>query len=148
MVAGGNKQRGTIDKQDATSPTAALESVLLTAIIDAKEGRDVAVIDIPNAFIQTRLENDEDKAVMRLRGKLAELMVKVAPEIYSKYVIINSKGETMLYFRLLNVLYGIIKGALLYYKRFVKNLQSIGFKLNPYDPVSYTHLTLPTICSV
>ena len=21
-------------------------------------------------------------------------------------------------------------------------------KLNPYDPVSYTHLTLPTICSV
>jgi hypothetical protein len=35
-VAGGNKQRGTsIDKDDATSPTAALESVLLTAMIDA-----------------------------------------------------------------------------------------------------------------
>jgi hypothetical protein len=30
MVAGGNKQRGTIDKQDASSPTAALESVLIT----------------------------------------------------------------------------------------------------------------------
>jgi hypothetical protein len=134
MVAGGNKQHGTIDKQDASSPTAALESVLLTAVIDAKEGRDVAVIDIPNAFVQTRLENEKDKAVMRLRGKLAELMVKVAPEIFAKYVIINRKGETVLYVRLLNALYGIMKAALLYYQRFVTNLQSIGFKINPYDP--------------
>jgi hypothetical protein len=39
-VAGGNKQRDT-------------EAVLLSCIIDAEEGRDVAVIDIPNAFIQT-----------------------------------------------------------------------------------------------
>ena len=35
MVDGGNKQRGTIDKEDAVSPTVALESVLLTYIIDA-----------------------------------------------------------------------------------------------------------------
>ena len=69
MVAGGNKQRDTLDKTEVTSPTATLESVLLTAIIDAKEGRDVAIIDIPNAFIQTRLDNDKDKAIMRLRGK-------------------------------------------------------------------------------
>jgi hypothetical protein len=89
MVAGGYKQRGTIDNQDASSPTAALESVLLTAINDAKEERDVAVIDIPNAFVQTRLVNDEDKAIMRMHGKLAELMVKVAPEIYTKYVTIG-----------------------------------------------------------
>ena len=56
MVAGGNNQRGNIDKTDATSPTAALESVLLTSTIDAKEGRDVAIIDIPNAFVTTRIK--------------------------------------------------------------------------------------------
>jgi hypothetical protein len=134
MVAGGNKQRGKVDKLDASSPTAALESVLLTAVIDAKENRDVAVIDIPNAFVQTRLEDDVDKAIMRLRGKLVELMVKVAPEIYTKYVIINSKGETVLYVRLLNALYGIMKAALLYYQRFVTDLKSVGFEINPYDP--------------
>jgi hypothetical protein len=134
MVAGGNKQRGKIEKLDASSPTAALESVLLTAIIDAQEGRNVAVIDIPNAFVQTHLEADADKAIMRLRGKLAELMVKVAPEIYTKHVIINSKGETVLYVRLLNALYGIMKAALLYYQRFITDLKSIGFEINPYDP--------------
>jgi hypothetical protein len=61
-------------------------------------------------------------------------MVKVAPAIYTKYVIINRKGETVLYVRLLNALYGIMKAALLYYQRFVTDLQSIGFKINPYEP--------------
>jgi hypothetical protein len=104
------------------SPTATLQSDLLSAVIDAREGRDVAVIDIPNAFVQRRLEADADKA------KLAELMVKVALEIYTKFVIINSKGETVLYVRLINALYGITKAALLYYQRFVNDLKSIGFE--------------------
>jgi hypothetical protein len=134
MVAGGNKQRGTIDKEDASSPTAALESVLLTATIDAAEGRDVAVIDIPNAFVQTRIEDEADKVVMRLRGALADLMVKTAPEIYRKYVTVNKKGETVLYVRALNAIYGIMKAALLFYKKFIGDLMSIGFELNPYDP--------------
>ena len=56
MVADGNKQRNHIDKTDATSPTADLESVLITATIDAKEGRDVAIVNIPNAFVTTRIE--------------------------------------------------------------------------------------------
>ena len=81
MVAGGNRQRGHIDNTYATSPTAALESVLLTSTIDAKEGRDVAVIDIPNAFVTTRIEDKNDIVTVRLRGKLAELMVATAPEI-------------------------------------------------------------------
>jgi hypothetical protein len=51
-VAGGNKQRDFITKEEATSPTVATEAVLLTCIIDADEGRDVAVIDILNDFIQ------------------------------------------------------------------------------------------------
>jgi hypothetical protein len=52
-VVGGNKQRYYISKEDASSPTVATESVLLLCIIDAKEERDVAVVDIPNAFVQT-----------------------------------------------------------------------------------------------
>ena len=56
MVASGDKQCGTINKEDAASLTVAMESVLLTATIDAAEERDVATIDISNAFVQTRLE--------------------------------------------------------------------------------------------
>ena len=134
MVTGGNKQRGHIDKTDATSPTAALESVLLTSTIYAKEGRDVAIIDIPNAFVTTRIEDKKDIVTVRLRGKSAELMLATAPEIYKKYVSVNRKGELVLYVEALNALYGIMKAALLFYLKFVKNLKSIGFKLKPYDP--------------
>jgi hypothetical protein len=50
-VAGGNKQRDYISKEEASSPTVAMESVLLSCIIDAEEHRDVAVVDIPNAYM-------------------------------------------------------------------------------------------------
>ena len=52
-VAGGNKEWDYISKEDASSPMASMESVLLTAVIVAKERHDVAVVDITNAFIQT-----------------------------------------------------------------------------------------------
>ena len=35
-VAGGNKQRTYIPKEDASSPTVSTETVLLTSIVDAK----------------------------------------------------------------------------------------------------------------
>jgi hypothetical protein len=54
-VAGVNKQRDYISKEDSSSPTVATESVLLSYIIDAEEERDVAVVDIPNEFVQMRV---------------------------------------------------------------------------------------------
>jgi hypothetical protein len=59
MVAGGNTQRDYLTK-DSSSPTVSTKAVLLTSIIDEHEGRDVAVIDIPNAFIQTRVDDPKD----------------------------------------------------------------------------------------
>ena len=53
MVAGGNTQRGHVTKEESSSPTVSTKAVLLTLIVDARKGRDVAVVDIPNAFIQT-----------------------------------------------------------------------------------------------
>ncbi len=54
MVAGGNTQWGHVTKEDkSSSPTVSTKAVLLTSIVDAHEGRDIAVIDIPNVFIQT-----------------------------------------------------------------------------------------------
>jgi hypothetical protein len=77
-VAGGNKQRDYISKEDASSPTVATESVLLSCIIDAEEERDVAVIDIPNAFVQTHVEEEKDMAIIKLRGVLVDILVEMA----------------------------------------------------------------------
>jgi hypothetical protein len=74
-VAGGNKQCDYISKEDASSPTVATESVLLSCIIDAEEHRDVAVVDIPNACVQTRVENEKDMAFIKIRGILVDILV-------------------------------------------------------------------------
>jgi hypothetical protein len=43
-------------KEDASSPTVSNEAVMLMCVIDADENRDVAIVDIPNAFVQTVVE--------------------------------------------------------------------------------------------
>jgi hypothetical protein len=53
MVAGENTQHGHVTMEESSSPTVSTKAVLLTSIVDARKCRDVAVIDIPNAFIQT-----------------------------------------------------------------------------------------------
>jgi hypothetical protein len=65
-VVGGNNQRDYTYKEDASSPTIAAESVLLSCIIDAEEERDAAVVDIPNIFFQTRVENEKDMAFIKI----------------------------------------------------------------------------------
>jgi hypothetical protein len=54
--ADGRKQRETTRKEDAAAPTAAIESVMLSANIDAMEERDVASVDIPGAFMQADID--------------------------------------------------------------------------------------------
>jgi hypothetical protein len=133
-VAGGNKQRDYISKEDASSPTVATESVLLSSIVDASEGRDVAVIDIPNAFIQTRIEDEEDMAIIKIRGILVNMLVEIAPEFYKPFVTTDKKGVKQLTVQCQNAIYGTMVASLLYYRKFCKSLTSIGFEFNPYDP--------------
>ena len=99
-------------------------------------------MNIHNAFVTTLIENEEDKFIMRLRGRLTELMPATAPEIYKQYFTIDRKGNKDLYVCTLNAIYGIMKAALLFYLKFVESLTSIGFVLNPYDSSSKIKLSI------
>ena len=85
-VARGNKESGYIRKEDASSLAVDTESLLLTCIIDAEERRDVTVIDVPNAFTQTRVIDENDMAFMKICGVLVDVLVGIAPEAYKPYV--------------------------------------------------------------
>ena len=88
-------------------------------------------MDLPGAYIWA----DQDELIhMVLRGKLCELLVLAAPELYSPYIQIGKDGKPILYVRLLKALYGCLRSALLFYRKLVKDLKGMGFKLNPYDP--------------
>ena len=129
----GSKQRTYegYNKADGASPTVSTDGLIVTAAIDAHENRDVAIMDIPGAFLQAK---NEENILMLLRGTLAEMMVKIDPKIYRQHVFVGKKGEPMLYVKLNKALCGLLKAALLFYKQLVGHLKEMGFKLNLYDP--------------
>jgi hypothetical protein len=129
-VAGGNKQRDFISKEEASSPTVATESVLLTCIIDAEERRDVAVVDIQNTFIQTRIEDEKDMAIIKIRGILLDMLLDLAPDAYTPYETVDKKGVKQLIVQCLNAIYGTMMASLLYYNKSRKSLTKIGFLFN------------------
>ena len=129
--ANGSKQRQWMSKEDTSSPTVSLQSVFMTCAIEAHEGREVAIIDIPNAFVQTPHEGET--VIMKVRGELANILVETSPELYKKYLVYE-KGVPVLYLEILKALYGMLESSLLFYKKLVKDLKDEGFELNPYDP--------------
>ena len=136
MVYNGKPTREWLNREDSASPTAATESIMLTAIVDAKEGRDVLSADVPNAFIQKDLpprKDGEERVIMKITGVLVDMLVKLAPEIYGPFVVYEN-GKRVLYTQVLKGLYGMLVAALLWYKGFKEDLEKIGFKFNPYNP--------------
>jgi hypothetical protein len=70
---------------------------------------------------------------MVLKGRLAELMLQVTLNLYRKYITIDRKVTAILYVKMQKVLYGLLRSALLFYRKLVANLESDGFVLNPHD---------------
>jgi len=60
-------------------------------------------------------------------------MVKTYPNINQKFVTIEKRRQ-ILYLRLQIALYGMMKSALLFNRKLVKELKEMGFEINPYDP--------------
>ncbi len=89
---------------------------MLTCVIEAQESRDVAVVDIPNAFVQTVVSNEDKEhcVIVRKRGPLVDILVSLAPEVYGPYVTINKMVQQVLIVECLNAVYGTMVAALLY----------------------------------
>jgi Reverse transcriptase (RNA-dependent DNA polymerase) len=127
--ADGRKQRAYLSKEDVSSPTVWIEAVLLSCVIDAQEGCNVATVDIPGAFMQA--EPDE-VLHMKLEGQMAELMVRLDPQVYCKHIQVEG-GKMVLYVELKKSLYGTLQATFLFWRLLSGCLQEWGFEINLYD---------------
>ena len=91
-------------------------------------------LDVPNAFIQTGMQPKArgDCIIMKIRGVLVDWLLEIDPLTYSSYVVIK-RGEKVLYLEILCAIYGMLEASLLWYRKFRKELEEIGFKFNDYD---------------
>ena len=129
--ADGRPQRVYKSKEETCSPTAATESVFITALLDAQEGRDVAHVDIPGAFLQTEASDDTS---IKLEGAIVGIMLKINPE-WKKYVVYEGeKRIPTIYSKAIKALYGTVDAAKLFYENLTHTLtKELGFKQNEYD---------------
>ena len=76
--ADGRKQQDLISKEDKLSPTVSTEGLMLSCMIEAMEGQEVATADIPGAFLQ----NDYEKGDIhiKLEGVMVTLLEETDPE--------------------------------------------------------------------
>ncbi len=72
--------------------------------------------------------------LMVLKGKLAEMVVHIAPQLFCKYKMVDRKGSPVLYVKLQKALYSLMRASLLYYRNIHKELKEYGFIVNLYDP--------------
>jgi hypothetical protein len=94
------------------------------------ERQDVAIVDITNAFIQTRVEEKKDRVIIRIRGVVVDWLTKIAPKVYTKYVSKDRKGDKTLLVECMNAIYGTMIAGLLYYRKFAECLERKNFIKN------------------
>ena len=72
----GSKQRNFegYDKAAGSSPTVSIDGLIVTMVIYAHEGRDMATMDIPTVFLHAK---NDGPIIILLRGKMVELLVKL-----------------------------------------------------------------------
>ncbi|CAJ1945823.1 unnamed protein product [Cylindrotheca closterium] len=101
---------------DTSSPTAALEAIMITCVIDVYEGRDMMSLEISNAFIQTQMTMDaKSRVMMKITGLLVDMMIRLEPRYRDYFVIEN--GERVIYMRVLRAIYGMLEASMLWYKK-------------------------------
>jgi len=122
--ADGRKQRGYLLKEEVSSPTVSFDSLMMSSLIDSYEKRKVITVDIPGAYLQSKLHQDE-KIFIVLRGKMAELLCQTNLTKYRPHLRF-SNDEPYIYAQLNKSLYGTLQGALRL-GRFINIFTGLGF---------------------
>ena len=72
------------EKCGTASPTVTNEALKISLVIDAVEGRKVAISDVPGAFLQADVN---DIVHIKVTGEMVNVLVQLNPE-YKQYVAI------------------------------------------------------------
>ena len=81
-MADGRSQRSLYTKEETASPTVSNDALMLSIMIDAKEGRDVATADVAGAYLHADLE---DFTLLKVEGQSVDIMCDVS-EKYIPFV--------------------------------------------------------------
>ena len=128
----GRIQRHYTTKEETSPPTFMQERLRVTFIIDAMEGRDVDIVNIPDAFLQTDMVHGNSIVRVRLCGVLADILVNIDPLKFGDKAILEGRHK-VIYADLNKALYVALIASLLFWRDLSGALGSWGFEPDLYD---------------
>ena len=135
LVAGGHRQDKTVYEGKTSSPTVSTSSVFIIAAIAAMEGKAVATVDVPGAYLRAEMPKDGEKVYMRLDKFISNILISIDNN-YKQYL---NDNNTMIV-QLDKALYGCIQSALLWYNELKGILNNLGYIANPYDTCVFNRI--------
>jgi hypothetical protein len=82
-------QRAYFPKEEAALPMVSMESMFITLVIVTSKKRHVRCNNVPSTFVNTDVD---ENVLMIVKGKLAEMIVHIAPQIHCKYITVDRMG--------------------------------------------------------
>jgi hypothetical protein len=125
LVADGRMQDRAL-YPDNSSPTVAMQSLMMTLLIAATENRNAMKIDIGGAYLNAEMTGEE--VLMELDRTLSNIVKRILPEV--EQFVENGK----LVVRLDRALYGCVQSAKLWFEKLTDILKGMGFVPNEVDP--------------
>ena len=71
--ADGSPQRKYVSRDEDTSPTLSIEALMGLLLINAFEGRDVVIFDVPGAYLHAKIP-DSKFAILKIEGEFVDIM--------------------------------------------------------------------------
>jgi Reverse transcriptase (RNA-dependent DNA polymerase) len=134
LVAGGHLQdREIYDK--GSSPTVSTQATFTVAGIAASEGRAVATVDFPGAFLNSEIPDDSPPVLVKLGKIETKILCKIDP-MYKEFV----RPDGTMVVKLKRALYGCVESGRLWYDKLSRDLIALGYEKNPADECVFNRI--------
>ena len=84
-----------MSKEDTTSPTMSTKGLMLSFMIEAMGGCDVATDDIPGDLLQT--DYDKGDIHIKMKGSIVTLPEEIDPAYYKEFIYLDSRCRKCMY---------------------------------------------------
>ena len=87
------KSRVCTTKEETPVTTAANDSIMITAAIDANKGKDIMLVDVHNTFFQTNMphKGNGEIIIIKISVTLVDMLLKLDSEKFKGYVVYENR---------------------------------------------------------
>ena len=90
------QKKFSLPKEDASSPPIYLESIFTSLMIDSHQGKDVAIFNIPGAYLNSNTQK-EKFIILKIEDEFVDIMCKVYRKLSTGTITTDFESPVWMY---------------------------------------------------